>query len=111
MADVGISNHVKKRYAGDLEGLFTAGERATELVNHGGWIEVQDVLTAEIAGIDSKLEAHEPLSRAEYAMLVGRRAGLKASREAADAIVRICREEYEKQKAKHEAGGESPAGT
>ncbi len=105
MADPAITNHVRKAFP-KLSDLFDAGEACVELMASPGWTVIQRVLKAEIADADVKLEAHEPLSRAKYAQITGRRAGLRAASETAATIARLAHEAYEEQQAKHESGAE-----
>jgi hypothetical protein len=107
MAVPALVRHVDDAYS-DFSDLFAAGEVVEALRNHPGWEHVQRVVELEVAAIDRQLDNPHPLEQATYAMAHGRRGGLRAMRDAADAIVERARKRYSEQQAKHESGAESP---
>lgn len=109
--DTQIKNHVGRSFPtkglDEMQELFAAGERVAELVASPAWADVRRVLDGEIENIDALLEmtSSEPLSQAKYAQLLGRRGGLKAGIEVADAIVAHASKTFADQQRK--ADGES----
>lgn len=94
--------HVDDAFS-SLEALFTAGEAVRVLVESTGWAHVVRVLQAEIATIDRRLDGGlKPLDQAEYALLHGRRGGLKGALDAAEAVLYRAASAHEYQRAKHE---------
>jgi hypothetical protein len=103
-----MSRHLRGEY-GSLEELFRAGEAVQGLLEHPGWKHIMAVVDAEIATIDRELDSHrEPLSQALYAMKHGRRGGLMAVEQAAQAILRRYEASLEEQRQRHESGAGSP---
>lgn len=65
------------------------------------------LLDAEIAKIDAKLDGALLATRAEYAHAHGRRSGLRAMVEAADAIVLRADQRAAEQRSKHEGAADA----
>jgi hypothetical protein len=106
------SNLTRRIYGSDLSGLFEAGEAVRALVAHPGWVHVSRLVEEEIAQIDFSLDGRLRDTRAEYAFDHGRRSGLRAMQQAADAIVHVAEHERDKQQRKHEGAAEPvPAGS
>ena len=105
--DPRMDRHLKAIYP-EPHVLFDAGDAVQGLVQHPGWLHVTRLIEWEIATIDATLdEGNTPLSRAEYALLHGRRDGLRAMQRAADAIFDRAQREYRAQRATHERDAES----
>ncbi len=78
------------------------------LTQQTGWLELLELLEAEIATIDRDLDnGGVPKSRAEYAAAHGRRGGLRAAEVAATALIARYRDRLAEQQAKHEGSRES----
>lgn len=89
------------------EDLFVTGEQVSNLLAHPGWKAVQEIIDREKAIIDTKLDSpHRALEQAEYALAHGRRGGLTAAADAADAITAKAQQRYAEQ---NEDGAESPS--
>jgi hypothetical protein len=102
-----LTRHVEDAFP-ELGHLFEAGQQVASLREHPGWAHVQTVLARELDAISARLDhANEPPSQAVYALAHGRRGGLLALKEAADAIVERADKRYAEQKAKHEGAAES----
>lgn len=82
--------------------LTDAGDAVRGLIAQPGWDHVRRVLEAEIAKIDAKLDGGLLATRAEYAHAHGRRSGLRAMVQAADAIVAVADRRGAEQRSKHE---------
>jgi hypothetical protein len=87
-----------------LDDLFTAGDHVRALQSHPGWTAISRVIEEEIASIDFRLDERLLPTRSDYASLHGRRAGLRAMWQAADAIVSVADRERATQQARHEVG-------
>lgn len=81
-----LSRHVRDLWPENTE-LFTVGELVDRLRTSPGWAHVHSVLRAEVQVLDGELDSGRELSQAEYAYKHGRRGALRASMEAATAIV------------------------
>ncbi len=104
-----IERHIDKLFP-ELEHALDAGEAVAEALVTLGWAHVEAVLDAEIDAISAHMEGASVLSRAEYAYRHGRIGGLKAVKQAAEAIIDRANARRDEQEARHEAGAESPAG-
>lgn len=93
-----------------LDELFGAGEHVQALKAHPGWAILSRVIEEEIAEIDFKLDERLLPTRSEYASLHGRRAGLRAFWQAADAIVAVAEEKRRQQAQRYEGAAESALG-
>src|ERR1019366_1921912 len=84
-----FTRHVRNIWHGDerLPELLEASDQVERLVAHPGWKALHQVLSAEIATIDRELDEGAPKEAAEYAQAHGRRSALRASEEAAKAIL------------------------
>jgi hypothetical protein len=103
------ANHARRTFP-SLDELFGAGEHVHALKTHPGWAILSRVLEEEIAEIDFRLDERLLQTRSEYASLHGRRSGLRAMWQAADAIVEAADNERRKQAAKHEGTAEPVLG-
>lgn len=102
-----MAAHVRRIWP-DLEGLFATGEEVRALIGLPGWEAVTQVLAAEIADVNRRLDyGREPLTRAEYAMAHGRLGGLMAMQDAALAILARYEHVLTEQRAQHESAGET----
>lgn len=99
-----LTRHVSDLWP-DLERLLRVGDQAQQLLAQPGWAAIDLLVDAEIDAINAQMERTTPLSRADYAVRHGRIGGLKAAREAAEAIVAIADERRSEQQAKHEGEG------
>lgn len=81
-----LSRHVRDLWPENTE-LFTVGELVERQRSSPGWEAVQSVLDREVRALDSELDSGRELSQAEYAYKHGRRGALRASVEAATAII------------------------
>lgn len=93
-----------------LDELFSAGEHVRSLRAHPGWALLSRVIEEEIAEVDFKLDERLLPTRSEYASLHGRRAGLRAFWQAADAIVAVAEQKRREQQARHEGAAEPALG-
>lgn len=103
-----LTRHVKELWP-DLEHLFEVGDQAQQLRVQPGWDVLCKVIDAEIDAINAQMEsaATNVLDQAEYAVRHGRIGGLKAAREAREAVVSVAEERKAEQKKKHEGDAES----
>jgi hypothetical protein len=98
--DPKITRHLKHL---TLEQLETASEWIGVTVATPGWEALLGLVEREIAMIDRQLEGDRPLeSRAHYAIAHGRRGGLRAMAEFAEALLDEAESRLEEQRAKHE---------
>lgn len=97
------SQHLDDVYP-TLERLIEAGDHARALREHPGWNVLHQLLEAETALVDAELDSHEPLKRAQYASLHGRRGGLTACLAAIHALTNHAESRFEKERAKFESG-------
>lgn len=97
-----LSRHVRDLWPEDTE-LFTVGELVERLQSSPGWEAVQKLLDSEVETLDGELDSGRELSQAEYAYKHGRRGALRASLEAARAIVSKATERQAKQEAEQQA--------
>jgi hypothetical protein len=85
--------------------LIEVAEHVERLRNSPGWQFVQHVLNAEVATIDRELDEGGAKEAADYAKQHGRRSALRASDEAARAI--IAEAFRRREQAEQEDAGES----
>lgn len=110
MGSIPKYTNLARRSFPNLEELFSAGEHVHALKQHPGWAIVSRVLEEEIAEIDFRLDERLLPNRSDYASLHGRRAGLRAMWQAADAIVETAANERRRQADKHESTAEPVLG-
>lgn len=101
-----LTRHLRDLYP-SLERVAVAGEAARMLTEHPGWAVLLDLLDAEAATVDAKLEGGVLDSRAEYAFSHGRAGGLRAGPLMIEALIVHAAERLEEQRRKHEGAGES----
>jgi hypothetical protein len=101
-----VKRHVEDLFP-TLESLFAAGDQVLSLVEHPGWDYVNRVLAAEVDGLDRRLDGmSNPLPHPEMCLMHGRRGGLKAATDAAQAILQVAAARREEQRIKHEGAAE-----
>jgi hypothetical protein len=96
-----------KRHVGDLWPqlglLFEAGDQVARIRGEIGWGHVLALIDAEVAAVQRQLdEGAYRYSHPELAWAHGRLSGLKALREAADAIVEHAAKRQQEQAESHE---------
>jgi len=107
MADPRMTRHIDRLWP-EPQGLFEAGEIVQEFTSHPGWAVITRVLEEELAEIGSRLDhGSKPLEQAEYALAHGRRGGLLAMNEAAQAILVRFQQRMAEQRDLYESAGES----
>jgi hypothetical protein len=105
------TRHVDALYGDGLVQLFEAAETVEKMLEHPGVRIVAAILDRERGVSDDALDGSEkPLEQAEYAFAHGRRGGLRAFLQAADALVARAAKRRQEQAEKHESGAESPLG-
>lgn len=83
-----MTRHVSDVWPDDrLPELIEAREAVQRTLDSPGWRAIQDLLACEIATIDSELEHGPTKEAAGYAKALGRRSAIRASQEAAKAII------------------------
>jgi hypothetical protein len=105
-----MTRHVRNVWGPEqLPELIEAAEAVERLADSPGWKAVQRVLDAEVATIDREMDNGAAKEAADYAKQHGRRSALRASVEAAGAIIgeAVRRREQAEQAQEEEDAGES----
>lgn len=109
--DPQLTRHINDLYP-RLDQIEQAAEAVGALVDSRGWAVVLELVDAEIATIDRDLDSSVVLeSRAHYAAKHGRRGGLLAVREAANALLVRAESRMQEERRRHEGvAGSAPGG-
>lgn len=99
-------SNLTRRTFPEMEDLFAAGEHVRALRDHAGWVYLSRLIEEQIAEIDFSLDGTLKESRSAYAFDHGRRNGLRAMWQAADAIVAVAEAKLREQQAKYEGAAE-----
>lgn len=104
-----LTRHVDAFWPSErMDELFEAADAVRALTGSRGWAAVLAVVQGEIDTIEEQLgSSRTALPHADYALMHGRLGGLRATTDAARAIVGRAEKRFAEQRARHDVDAES----